>query len=47
MVSLEETLAQVERMGGRTALPPIDTPGGLTIAQFADPEGNLIGLVKQ
>ena len=47
VVSLEETLAQVEQMGGKTVLRPIDTPGGPTIAQFADPEGNIIGLVKQ
>ena len=46
VLSLEETLAQAERMGGRTVLPPFDTPSG-TIAQFADPEGNVIGLVKQ
>ncbi len=47
VVNLEETLAQVEQMGGRTVLPPIDTPRGPTIAQFADPEGNIMGLVKQ
>ena len=47
VVDLEETLARVEQMGGRRVLPPMDTPGGPTIAQFADPEGNIIGLVKQ
>jgi len=47
VVSLDETLARVEEMGGKTVLQPIDTPGGPTIAQFADPEGNVIGLVKQ
>jgi predicted enzyme related to lactoylglutathione lyase len=47
VVSLDETLAQVEQMGGRTVLRPIDIPGRPSIAQFADPEGNVIGLVKQ
>jgi predicted enzyme related to lactoylglutathione lyase len=27
-------------------MPPMDVPGGPSIAQFKDPEGNLIGLVK-
>jgi predicted enzyme related to lactoylglutathione lyase len=47
VLSLVDTLAQVERMGGKTLLPPTDTPRGPTIAQFSDPEGNVIGLVKQ
>ena len=47
VVDLDATLAQVEQMGGKTVLRPIDTPGGPTIAQFSDPEGNVIGLVKQ
>ncbi len=47
VVSLEDTLAQAEQMGGKTVLPPLDTPNGPTIAQLADPEGNVIGLVKQ
>jgi predicted enzyme related to lactoylglutathione lyase len=34
-------------MGGQTVMQPFDVPGGPTIAQFRDPEGNLIGLVKQ
>lgn len=47
VLSLVDTLAQAERMGGKTALPPVDTPRGPTVAQFSDPEGNVIGLVKQ
>ena len=47
VVSLEETLQKAERMGGKTVLPPVDVPGGPTIAQFQDPEGNTIGLVQQ
>jgi predicted enzyme related to lactoylglutathione lyase len=42
-----ETLQKAEEMGGRAVLQPFDVPGGPTIAQMADPEGNLIGLVKQ
>ena len=39
-------LKQVEAMGGKIVSPPMDVPGGPTIAKFADPEGNVIGLVK-
>jgi hypothetical protein len=47
VIDLNETLKQAESMGGKTVLPPMDVPGGPTIAQFSDPEGNVIGLVKQ
>ncbi len=47
VVSLEETLAQAETLGGKTVMPPADVPGGPTMAQYSDPEGNVIGLVKQ
>ena len=39
-------LKNAERLGGKTVMPPQDIPGGPQIAQFADPEGNVIGLVK-
>ena len=42
-----ETLAKVETLGGRRVMEPFDVPGGPTVAQMADPEGNVIGLVKQ
>lgn len=42
-----ETLRKAEGMGGRTVMPPTDVPGGPTIAQFEDPEGNRLGLIKQ
>ena len=38
-----ETIAE---LGGRTVQPPMDVPGGPTIALFADPEGHVVGLVK-
>ena len=34
-------------MGGKTVMPPMDIPEGPTMAQFSDPEGNVIGLVQQ
>ena len=36
-----------ERWAAALVLQPFDVPGGPTIAQMADPEGNLVGLVKQ
>jgi hypothetical protein len=42
----QATLGQAESMGGKTAMPVMEIPGIVTLAQFTDPEGNLIGLVK-
>jgi predicted enzyme related to lactoylglutathione lyase len=39
-------LKKVNEMGGTTVMEPADVPGGPTIAQFRDPAGNLMGLVK-
>jgi len=47
VVDLDETLRKAEAMGGRAVMQPFDVPGGPTIAQMTDPEGNLVGLVKQ
>ena len=47
VLDLNETLRKAEEMGGRAIMQPFDVPGGPTIAQMADPEGNLVGLVKQ
>jgi predicted enzyme related to lactoylglutathione lyase len=43
---LQSTLDQVEAAGGSTVQPPMDVPGGPSIALFRDPDGNLVGLVK-
>lgn len=48
---LEEYLRTAERLGGKTLMPPTTVMGqedrpGVTLALFADPEGNRIGLVK-
>ena len=47
VLSLVDTLAKAVELGGRRVMEPFDVPGGPTIAQMADPEGNVIGLVKQ
>ncbi len=47
VVDLVETLRRAEELGGRRVLEPVDVPGGPTIAQCEDPEGNVVGLVKQ
>lgn len=43
---LDASLAQIEELGGKTVSPEMEVPGGPTIAQFTDPAGNLVGLVK-
>jgi predicted enzyme related to lactoylglutathione lyase len=47
VASLEETLRKAESLHGKTVMPPMEVPGGPTIAVFQDPEGNTIGLVKE
>ena len=39
-------LEKISELGGSTVQPPMDVPGGPTIALFADPEGHVVGLVK-
>jgi predicted enzyme related to lactoylglutathione lyase len=43
---LQAALDQAAKLGGKTVMPPMDVPGGPSIAQFEDPEGNVVGLVK-
>ncbi|TMB66212.1 MAG: glyoxalase [Chloroflexi bacterium] len=38
-------LDTVESQGGKTVMPVTETPGMVILAQFADPEGNVVGLV--
>jgi predicted enzyme related to lactoylglutathione lyase len=47
VASLGDTLTKAVELGGSRVMDPIDVPGGPTIAQMADPEGNVIGLVQQ
>ena len=44
---LSAALQQIESAGGRTVQPPMDVPNGPSIALFADPEGHVVGLVKE
>jgi predicted enzyme related to lactoylglutathione lyase len=39
-------LTKIEAKGGKTVVPVTEIPGMVTFAQFADPEGNIVGLVK-
>ncbi len=47
VADLKAALDKAEKLGGKTAMPPMDVPGGPSIAQFTDPAGNVIGLVKE
>ena len=40
-------LERIEQLGGRTVEPPTEVPGGVTFALFADPEGHVVGLVRE
>jgi predicted enzyme related to lactoylglutathione lyase len=41
-----KTLEKIEAKGGKVVQPVMDIPNGPTIALFADPAGNRIGLRK-
>ena len=43
---LQAALDKAGKLGAKTVMPPMDVPGGPSIAQFADPAGNVVGLVK-
>jgi predicted enzyme related to lactoylglutathione lyase len=43
---LQGTLDRVEQAGGKTVMPVTEIPNVVTLAQFADPAGNVVGLVK-
>jgi hypothetical protein len=47
VLDLDETMRKAESMGGKSVFGPMDVPDGPTIAQIQDPEGNVIGLIKQ
>jgi uncharacterized protein len=42
---LQATLNKVEKLGGKTILPPTEVPGGPKLAMFTDPAGNVTGLL--
>lgn len=43
---LQATLNRADELGGRTVLPPSEVPGGPKLAMFADPAGNVTGLIQ-
>jgi predicted enzyme related to lactoylglutathione lyase len=43
---LQAALEKIRDEGGEVTMEPMDIPGAVTMAQFKDPAGNLIGLVK-
>ncbi len=44
---LQKYLDKAEELGGKTIMPPNEIPDTVTLAMFSDPEGNIIGLVKE
>lgn len=44
---LQASLDEVARGGGKTIQPPLQIPGGVSFALFADPEGHVVGLIKE
>ncbi len=43
---LQACLSRAERMGAKVVMPITEIPGAVTMALFADPDGNVVGLVK-
>ena len=43
---IDPTLAAIEAAGGKTLMPRTVLPGMVTLAMFADPQGNVVGLVE-
>ena len=43
---LQGTLDKAVSLGGKVVMPVSDVPGGPTLAMFADPSGNITGILK-
>ncbi|MBF6599256.1 MAG: glyoxalase [Dehalococcoidia bacterium] len=43
---LAAALTKAESLGGKKISEPMEVPGGPTLAHFADPDGNVIGLMQ-
>lgn len=46
VASINPVLKRLEKAGGKVVMPRMVLPGMVTMAQFTDPAGNLIGLVE-
>jgi predicted enzyme related to lactoylglutathione lyase len=44
--SVEEALAKAESLGGKRVFGPDTIMGAMTLGQFLDPEGHVIGLIQ-
>jgi uncharacterized protein len=45
---VDATLAKAEQLGGKRLFGPAEVPGtGITLGQFTDPEGRVIGLMER
>ena|SRR3990172_7507836 len=44
---LDAYLKKVESLGGKTVVPVTEIPNMVTFALFSDPEGHVVGLVKE
>ncbi len=44
--SIDRYLERIEQAGGKTVVPRTVIPGMVTFSQFADPAGNVVGLVE-
>ena len=47
VASLDESVRQVERKGGKTVVPKMAIPGVGWLAYCADPDGNTFGLLQE
>lgn len=43
----QAALERAEQLGGTVVMPVTEIPGAVTMALFADPEGNVVGVVKE
>ena len=46
VADLQASLDKAVSLGGKVVMPVTDIPDMVVMAQFADPEGNVIGMVK-
>ena len=47
VADVQKALDRIVSLGGTVVMPPMDVPNGPKIAQFKDPAGTLIGLMKR
>jgi uncharacterized protein len=46
VADLQATLDEAVAMGGTVVMAPTEIPGSVTLALFADPDGNVVGILK-